>query len=227
MLATRKGIIKKTPLEQFERVRSTGIRAITIADDDELAWVDVSTGHDDVIIATAQGMLARFEENEVRAMGRDAAGVIGIRLLRKEGDQVISMRVVEPEADLLVLTETGYGKRVAIGDFRRKHRGGQGVRLIALEGRKTGLVAAVQQVTEADEELVLISEGGQVIRTETNTINRYSSGARGVIVMRLAEGDRVAAIAAFRPGLADRDGMGDDGAPAAGGPGQTGPTGGE
>jgi DNA gyrase subunit A len=226
VLATRKGIIKKTPLEQFERVRSTGIRAITIADDDELAWVDVSTGHDDVIIATAQGMLARFEENEVRAMGRDAAGVIGIRLLKREGDTVVAMSVVEADADLLVLTETGYGKRVPIGEFRRKHRGGQGVRLIALEGRKTGLVAAVQQVTEADEELVLISEGGQVIRTETNTINRYSSSARGVIVMRLAEGDRVAAIAAFRPGLADRDGMGDDGAPAEGGPDQTGPAGG-
>ena len=89
------------------------------------------------------------------------------------------MSVVEPEADLLVLTETGYGKRVAIDEFRRKHRGGQGVRLIALEGRKTGLVAAVQQVTEADEELVLISEGGQVIRTETNTINRYSSQRAG------------------------------------------------
>jgi len=171
-------------------------------------------------------MLARFEEDEVRPMGRDAAGVIGIRLLKREGDSVVAMSVVEPEADLLVLTETGYGKRVAIGDFRRKHRGGQGVRLIALEGRKTGLVAAVQQVTEQDEELVLISEGGQVIRTETNTINRYSSGARGVIVMRLAEGDRVAAIAAFRPGLADRDGMGDDDAPATGGPGQAGPSGG-
>jgi DNA gyrase subunit A len=226
VMATRKGIIKKTPLEQFERVRATGIRAITINDNDELAWVGISGGSDDIILATAQGMLARFEEDEVRPMGRDAAGVIGIRLLKREGDSVVAMSVVEPEADLLVLTETGYGKRVAIGDFRRKHRGGQGVRLIALEGRKTGLVAAVQQVTEQDEELVLISEGGQVIRTETNTINRYSSGARGVIVMRLAEGDRVAAIAAFRPGLADRDGMGDDDAPATGGPGQAGPSGG-
>jgi DNA gyrase subunit A len=226
VMATRRGIIKKTPLEQFERVRSTGIRAITIHPDDELAWVDVSSGTDDIIIATAQGMLARFEEDEVRAMGRDAAGVIGIRLLKREGDTVVAMSVVEPEADLLVLTETGYGKRVAIGEFRRKHRGGQGVRLIALEGRKTGLVAAVQQVTEEDEELVLISEGGQVIRTETNTINRYSSGARGVIVMRLAEGDRVAAIAAFRPGLADRDGMGDDDDAPEGGPGQSGSDGG-
>jgi DNA gyrase subunit A len=226
VMATQKGIIKKTPVEQFERVRSTGIRAITIHEDDELAWVDVSSGSDDIIIATAQGMLARFEEDEVRPMGRDAAGVIGIRLLKREGDNVVAMSVVEPEADLLVLTEPGYGKRVAIGDFRRKHRGGQGVRLIALEGRKTGLVAAVQQVTEEDEELVLISEGGQVIRTETNSINRYSSGARGVIVMRLAEGDRVAAIAAFRPGLAERDGMGDDDGPATDGPGQPDPNGG-
>jgi DNA gyrase subunit A len=201
VMATRRGIIKKTPLEQFERVRSTGIRAISIHDNDELAWVDVSGGDDDIIIATAQGMLARFEEDEVRPMGRDAAGVIGIRLLKREGDSVVAMRVVEPDADLLVLTETGYGKRVGISEFRRKHRGGQGVRLIALEGRKTGLVAAVQQVTDLDEELVLISEGGQVIRTDTNTINRYSAQARGVIVMRLAEGDRVAAIAAFRPDL--------------------------
>jgi DNA gyrase subunit A len=213
VMATRKGMIKKTPLEQFERVRSTGILAISINDKDELAWVDISSGNDDVILATAEGMLARFAEDEVRPMGRVAAGVIGIRLLKKEGDSVVAMTVVEPEADLLVLTETGYGKRVGLTEFRRKHRGGQGVRLIALEGRKTGSVAAVQQVTEEDEELLLISAGGQVIRTDTNSINRYSSGARGVIVMRLAEGDRVVAIAAFRSGLAERDGIEDNGAP--------------
>src|SRR4051812_29669332 len=213
VMATRRGIIKKTPLEQFERVRSTGIIAITIDDRDELAWVDISSGSDDVIIATAEGMLARFAEDEVRPMGRVAAGVIGIRLLKREGDSVVAMTVVEPEADLLVLTETGYGKRVALTEFRRKHRGGQGVRLIALEGKKTGPVAAVQQVTDEDEELLLISAGGQVIRTDTNTINRYSSQARGVIVMRLAEGDRVVAIAAFRAGLADQAAIGDNDAP--------------
>src|SRR5215210_614505 len=213
VMATRRGMIKKTPLEQFERVRSTGIRAISINGGDELAWVDVSAGGDDVIIATAQGMLAKFHENEVRAMGRDAAGVIGIRLLKREGDQVVAMTVVEPESDLLVLTETGYGKRVPLTEFRRKHRGGQGVRLIALEGKKTGAVAAVQQVTEEDEELLLISAGGQVIRTETNSVNRYSPGARGVTVMRLAEGDRVVGIAAFRPGLAEHEDVGDNDAP--------------
>jgi DNA gyrase subunit A len=133
------------------------------------------------------------------------------------------MSVVEPESDLLVLTETGYGKRVPLTEFRRKHRGGQGVGLISLEGRKTGDVAAVQQVTDQDEELLLISAQGQVIRTETNTINRYSSSARGVIVMRLAEGDRVVAIAAFRAGLAGREDIGDDGSPEPGTPSPSGP----
>jgi len=224
VLATRKGIIKKTPLEQFERVRSSGIRAITIADGDELVWVDVSTGEDDIIIATSQGKIARFHESDVRAMGRDAAGVIGIRLAR-EGDYVVGMSVVQPEADILVLTETGYGKRVSLAEFRAMHRGPQGVRLISLEGKKTGNVAAVQQVTEEDEELLLISAGGQVVRTDVKTINRQHAQARGVITMRLNEGDRVVGIAAFRAGLADRDGMGDDGAPEPGGPGQAGPDG--
>ena len=99
------------------------------------------------------------------------------------------------------------------------HRGSQGVRLISLEGRKTGDVAAVQQVTEEDEELLLISAGGQVIRTETNSINRYSSSARGVIVMRLAEGDRVVAIAAFRAGLAEQGAIEDNDDPEPGGSG--------
>jgi DNA gyrase subunit A len=218
VLATRKGIIKKTPLEQFERVRSTGIRAITIDEKDELAWVDISTGDDDVIIATSLGKIARFHETDVRAMGRDAAGVIGIRLAR-EGDFVVSMSVVQPDADLLVLTETGYGKRVSLAEFRAMHRGSQGVRLISLEGRKTGDVAAVQQVTELDEELLLISAGGQVVRTDVNTINRQHAQARGVITMRMNEGDRVVAISAFRAGLADADLIGDNGAPEPGGVG--------
>ncbi|HVQ23311.1 MAG TPA: DNA gyrase subunit A, partial [Candidatus Saccharimonadia bacterium] len=134
VMATRRGIIKKTPIEQFERVRSSGIRAITVNEGDDLVWVAISSGEDDVVLTTALGKIARFHESEVRPMGRDAAGVIGIRLARA-GDRVVGMSVVLPEADLLVLTETGYGKRVAISEFRRKHRGGQGVRLIALEGR--------------------------------------------------------------------------------------------
>jgi DNA gyrase subunit A len=212
VMATRNGIVKKSPLEQFEKVRSSGIIAITIAPDDELAWVDVATGKDDVIVATAQGKIARFPEKEVRPMGRPAAGVIGIRLASPT-DHVVGMSVVQPTSDLLVLTETGYGKRVPLTEFRPMHRGSQGVRLISLEGKKTGDVAAVQQVNEQDEELLLISAGGQVVRTETNTINRYSSGARGVIVMRLNAGDKVVGIAAFRAGLAQRGGLADNDGP--------------
>jgi DNA gyrase subunit A len=217
VMATRNGIVKKSPLEQFDRVRSSGIIAITIAPDDELAWVDVATGKDDVIVATAHGKIARFPEAEVRPMGRPAAGVIGIRLASPT-DRVVGMSVVQPTADLLVLTETGYGKRVPLTEFRPMHRGSQGVRLISLEGKKTGEVAAVQQVTELDEELLLISANGQVVRTDTNTINRYSSQARGVIVMRLNGDDKVVGIAAFRAGLAERGAIADngpDGAPPA------------
>ena len=210
VMATRNGIVKKTPLEQFEKVRSSGIIAITIAPDDELAWVDVATGQDHIIVATAQGKIARFPEKEVRPMGRPAGGVIGIRLASAT-DHVVGMSVVQANADLLVLTETGYGKRVSLTEFRAMHRGSQGVRLISLEGAKTGQVAAVQQVTAMDEELLLISAAGQVVRTETNSINRYSASARGVIVMRLNEGDKVVGISAFRSGLAQRAGMADNG----------------
>jgi DNA gyrase subunit A len=213
VMATRQGVIKKTAIEQFEKVRSSGIRAITVNEGDDLAWVDVSSGRDDIVLATALGRIARFSESEVRAMGRDAAGVIGIRLLGK-ADHVVGMGVVLPDADILVLTETGYGKRVALRDFRTMHRGSQGVRLISLEGRKTGRVAAVQLVTEQDEELLLISSGGQVVRTDVKSINRYGSQARGVIVMRLNAGDEVAGIAVFRAGLAEQRTIGDNGGPA-------------
>ena len=142
-------------------------------------------------------------------MGRDAAGVIGIRLARK-GDRVVGMGVIEEGNDILVLTETGYGKRVASSEFRSKHRGGQGVRLISLEGAKSGLVASVELVDESDEELLLISSSGQVVRTDVQSINRYGSAARGVIVMRLNAGDTVAGIAVFRVGLAEQRGVGEN-----------------
>jgi DNA gyrase subunit A len=216
VMATRRGIIKKTPIEQFERVRATGIRALTVAEGDELAWVAVSSGSDDIVLATAQGKIARFIETEVRPMGRDAAGVIGIRLARK-GDEVVGMGVVVPGNDILVLSETGYGKRVALSEFRRKHRGSQGVGLISLEGAKTGRVAAVELVDESDEELLLISSEGQVVRTDVKSVNRYGSAARGVIVMRLNEGDVVAGIAVFRAGLAEQRQIGNNDGPADGG----------
>ena len=163
--STKKGVIKKTALEQFEKVRSSGIIAITLDKGDELAQVIPTSGEDDIVLATRQGRICRFHEKEARPMGRSAGGVIGIRIAR-QGDLVVAAAVVEPGADLLVLTETGFGKRVPVGAFSRKHRGTQGVRLIPLEGRKTGPVVAVRQVSEADEEVILISAEGQVVRTK-------------------------------------------------------------
>jgi DNA gyrase subunit A len=197
VMATVNGVIKKTPIEQFERVRSTGIRAITVKEGDDLAWVEVSTGNDEIILATSEGKIARFDESEVRPTGRGSAGVAGIKLVRA-GDRVVVMSVVQPSSQILVLTETGYGKRMRLDDVRKTHRGSQGVALITLEGKKTGRVAAVKVVPEDAEELMLISAAGQVVRTDVGTINVYGRAARGVIVMRLNEGDEVAGIAVFR-----------------------------
>jgi DNA gyrase subunit A len=208
--STKKGVIKKTALEQFEKVRSSGIIAITLDKGDELAQVIPTSGEDDIVLATRQGRICRFHEKEARPMGRSAGGVIGIRLAR-QGDLVVAAAVVEPGADLLVLTETGFGKRVPVGAFSRKHRGTQGVRLIPLEGRKTGPVVAVRQVSEADEEVILISAEGQVVRTKLESIaTRNDGSSQGVRVMTLREGDRVAGIAAFRTGLAKRDSDGEN-----------------
>ena len=208
--STKKGVIKKTALEQFEKVRSSGIIAITLDKGDELAQVIPTSGEDDIVLATRQGRICRFHEKEARPMGRSAGGVIGIRIAR-QGDLVVAAAVVEPGADLLVLTETGFGKRVPVGAFSRKHRGTQGVRLIPLEGRKTGPVVAVRQVSEADEEVILISAEGQVVRTKLETIaTRNDGSSQGVRVMTLREGDKVAGIAAFRTGLAKRDADGEN-----------------
>jgi DNA gyrase subunit A len=212
VMATVNGVIKKTPIEHFEKVRSTGIRAITVREGDELAWVDVSSGKDEVIIATALGRIARFNESEVRPMGRDAAGVAGIRLARS-GDRVVVMSVVRPNSQILVLTETGYGKRARVDDVRKTHRGAQGVTLISLEGQKTGRVAAVELVPEDAEELMLISSAGQIVRTDLSSIPVYGRQARGVIVMRLNPGDEVAGIAVFTAGLAEQPPMGENGGP--------------
>jgi len=209
--STKKGVLKKTALEQFEKVRSSGIIAITLDKGDELAQVIPTSGEDDIVLATRQGRICRFHEKEARPMGRSAGGVIGIRLAR-QGDLVVAAAVVEPGADLLVLTETGFGKRVPVGAFSRKHRGTQGVRLIPLEGRKTGPVIAVGQVSEADEEVILISAEGQVVRTKLESIaTRNDGSSQGVRVMTLREGDKVAGIAAFRMGLAKRDSEGENG----------------
>jgi DNA gyrase subunit A len=194
VMATRGGKVKKTSLAEYAKIRSNGLIAISLVEGDELRWVGLTDGHDDIILATRKGQAARFHESEVRPMGRDTRGVTGIRL--RKGDEVIGMEVVRPQAQLLVVTEQGYGKRTVLDEFPVKHRATGGVIANSLND-ETGDVAAVRVVGHEDEEVMVITEEGTILRTEVSTVNRYRRSSRGVTVMKPVEGDRVVSIAVF------------------------------
>lgn len=192
LMATRRGIVKKTALEEFDTKRKTGLLAIRLDPDDDLVSVKRTTGNQEMIIVTAQGLALRFSEEDVRPMGRSARGVIGIRL--GDGDTVIGMDVVREDRDLLVVTENGYGKRTPLNQYRTyASRGGRGVKAITLTD-KTGLAVAIK-VLEGDDELMCISAEGVVIRMDAADISQQGRGAQGVRVMRLDPEDKVVSIA--------------------------------
>ncbi len=193
-MATRGGKIKKTSLAEYAKIRNNGLIAISLVEGDELRWVGLTDGQDDIILATRKGQAARFHETEVRPMGRDTRGVTGIRL--RPGDEVIGMEVVRPAAELLVVTEQGYGKRTALDEFPVKHRATGGVIANSLNS-ETGDVAAVRVVGNEDEEMMLITEEGTILRTEVSSVNRYRRASRGVTVMKPGAEDRIVSIAVF------------------------------
>jgi DNA gyrase subunit A len=195
VMATRQGKIKKTSLAEYAKIRANGLIAINLLDGDELQWVGLSDGQSDIIVATKKGQAARFRESEVRPMGRDTQGMTAIRL--KGGDEVIGMEVVQNREDeLLVVTEQGFGKRTEVEDFPVKHRATGGVIANSLN-KDTGDVAAIRLVGRDDEELMLITELGTILRTEVGGINRYRRASRGVTVMKPADGDRIVSITVF------------------------------
>jgi DNA gyrase subunit A len=206
VMATKKGMIKKTSLAEYAKIRANGLIAINLTEGDELRWVGLTDGQDDIILATRKGKAARFHEKEVRPMGRDTRGVTGIRL--RPGDEVIGMEIVQPGGELLVVTEQGYGKRTPLDEFPVKHRATGGVIANSLNA-ETGRVAAVRVVGREDEELMLITEEGTILRTEVSSVNRYRRASRGVTVMKPGEGDRIVSIAVF---VDDRPPAPDDGA---------------
>ena len=204
-MATRGGMIKKTSLAEYAKIRSNGLIAISLVEGDELRWVGLTDGQNDIILATKNGQAARFHETEVRPMGRDTRGVTGIRL--RGDDEVIGMEVVAPSSELLVVTEQGYGKRTVLEDFPVKHRATGGVIANSLNA-ETGRVAAVRVVGREEEELMLITEEGTILRTEVSSVNRYRRASRGVTVMKPGEGDRIVSITVFvddRPPAPDED----------------------
>ncbi len=189
-MVTSKGTIKRTKLSEFRNTRKSGIIAISIDEDEELSFVKMTSGSDNLIIATKKGMAIQFKETDVRAMGRTAHGVRAISL--KADDKVISMDVASENTRLLTVTETGYGRISHISDYRLQSRGGKGIMNYRTE--KYGDVAAVLNVTD-EGDIVMIASNGIIIRIYSGDISTFSRPAKGVRVMRVAEGEKILSVA--------------------------------
>jgi len=188
---TRQGQVKKTSFAEYDKSRREGFIAINLRDGDELVRVVETAGDDDLFLVTQSGMTIRFSEQDVRPMGRDAAGVRGVRL--KAGDEVVSCDVARDDTDILIVTDAGYGKRTKLERFTRQARGGQGVRGIRLTAKRGRVVAAF--MAGLDDEMLLVSTNGIVIRTAVREIASQGRDATGVRVMSLPTGDAVGAVA--------------------------------
>jgi DNA gyrase subunit A len=192
VFGTKKGIVKKTELGAYNTtLKADGIIAIKMREGDELVGVRHSSGDDDVLMISKLGQAIRFNEQDVRAMGRDASGVQGMRM--RGDDEVISINIAQDDSDLLVVTENGYGKRTRVADYPRKGRGGMGVKTIQLTESKGTLAGA--RVVRDGYQVMLISTGGTVIRMAVDEIKRLSRATQGVIVVRLRGDERVSALA--------------------------------
>ncbi|OGZ70099.1 MAG: DNA gyrase subunit A [Candidatus Staskawiczbacteria bacterium RIFCSPLOWO2_01_FULL_33_9] len=200
VMVTKNGRIKKTSLEEFENVRKSGIISIKLEKGDLLKKVVKTTGNDDVILTTKNGISIRFREKDIRPMGRGAAGVKGIRL--KKNDEVIGMDVIEKKPTkqyLLVVMENGYGKRTEISQYRLQGRGGSGIKTAKITS-KTGpiVLSSILEDIAEDEDLIVISQKGQVIRTSVKSISLLGRATQGVRIMRLEAGDKVASGACLK-----------------------------
>ncbi len=192
-MMTRKGRIKRVDLTHFESVRPSGLIAINLDEDDELRWVRLTHGDQEIIIVTERGQALRFHEKHVRPMGRPAAGVIGIRM--KKNDRVTSMEVVEPGADLLVVTARGYGKRTPLEQYTPKGRATMGVATINKQYMgEIGLITSAR-VVQREDHLTIITTNGVVIRTRVEQISQAGRATRGVRLINLQPGDGVASVA--------------------------------
>ena len=194
VMVTKLGQIKKTPAAAYAAVRRNGLIAINLQDDDELNWVRRSSGGDEVLVVTRQGKGSRFTEKEVRPMGRDTMGVGAIRL--RKGDEVAGFDIVNPKGHVLVITENGFGKLTPMSDYPVKSRNIQGVYTVDQTAiPKIGEIVGMRVVEDTSEELMVISTSGQVIRIPLDQVRVSGRQTRGVIIMRLDDGDRVASIA--------------------------------
>ncbi len=193
IMATKKGQVKKTPLEQYSRPRSNGINAITIKDGDELLEAKLTTGDSQVMLAVKSGKSIRFEESKTRPMGRNASGVRGIRLGNPDDEVVGMVAVNDFESDILVVSEKGYGKRSKIDDYRITNRGGKGVKTINVT-EKTGKLVAIKNVSDMDD-LMIINKSGIAIRIAVKDLRVMGRATQGVRLIKVREDDAIAAVA--------------------------------
>ncbi|MBU5349525.1 DNA gyrase subunit A [Paenibacillus lautus] len=188
--ATRQGVVKKTPLEDYVNIRKGGLIAINLREDDSLIEVKLTDGQQEIIMGTAQGMSIRFKESDVRSMGRSATGVKGITL--DDDDEVIGMDVVDQELDILIVTTKGYGKRTPASDYRSQTRGGKGIKTINIT-EKNGPVVALK-VVKSEEDLMIITASGTIIRTSMEGISTMGRYAQGVKLINIREDDSVGTV---------------------------------
>jgi DNA gyrase subunit A len=207
-MVTKMGTVKKTALDDYKNVRQSGLIAIRLDETDELKWIMTTTGDEDIIIATRKGQAIRFSEKDVRPMGRVARGVRGIRL--RAGDSVVGAGIAAEDSNIFVVSDNGYGKRTKVAQFTTHKRGGVGIRA-AVVNKKTGDLVAMRSLRDMAEEILLISEKGQTIRTGLKEISEISRTTQGVRIMKLNDNDVVASVALIlkAPGEEDAE-AGDD-----------------
>ncbi len=191
VMVTKKGIIKKTDLEGFENIRRNGIAAINLQKGDELKWVELSSGKDEIILITANGQAIRFKESQLRPMGRTAAGVKAIKI--KGNDFIAGLDIIKAGGKLLIITENGFAKQTLLKEYKVQSRGGQGIKTAKIN-EKTGKIVTAK-IIESEEELMALSNKGQIIKTKISDIRTAGRATSGVKVMRLNSGDKVAGAA--------------------------------
>ena len=191
IMGTKFGLIKKTPISEYENIRKVGKIAIKLVEGDELVGVDTTNGRDDILIATHDGKAIRFNETDVRAVGRDSQGVKSIKLA--EDDFVVDMAIVKENASVITISEFGYGKRTSIDEFRLQQRGGSGVKA-GIFNEKTGKLVALKQIEE-DCDLLMIADSGIIIRTHADSISEFSRVSQGVRIMKLKKNAKITGVA--------------------------------
>ncbi|RAP74282.1 DNA gyrase subunit A [Paenibacillus montanisoli] len=188
--ATKQGIVKKTPLDDYSNIRKVGLIAINLREDDDLISVKLTDGKQEIIMGTSQGMSIRFSEQDVRPMGRSATGVKGIS--SDEDDQVIGMDVVVPENDVLIVTANGYGKRTPVSEYRSQTRGGKGIKTLNVTGKNGAIVSL--RVVQNDEDLMIMTSGGTLIRMSMAGISTMGRNTQGVRLINIRDDDAVATV---------------------------------